>query len=140
MTLVLDAAPLVALADATEPRFDDLRAVRDGYEGALVLPAAVATEVDYLIGKRFGQRARRTFLSDLAAQRYSVVCLEAEDYTTVASLDARYADLDLGLADCSVVVLAERFKTKRLLSFDERHFRVVTPLQGGGFELLPADL
>ncbi len=140
MTLVLDAAPLVALADAAEPRFDDLRAVRDGYEGALVLPAPVTAEVDYLIGKRFGQRARRTFLSDLAAQRYDVACLEPEDYTTVATLDARYADLDLGLADCSLVVLAQRYKTCRLLSFDERHFRAVEPLQGGAFELLPADL
>lgn len=37
------------------------------------------------------------------------------------------------------MVLAERYKTRRLLSFDERHSRTVAPLQGGSFELLPAD-
>lgn len=139
MTLILDAAPLVALADAREPQLEALLKIREEEEGSLVLPAPVAAEVDYLLGVRFGEAARRAFLSDLAARRYDVACLEAGDYRTVAELDARYADLGLGLADCSILVLAERFGTWRLLSFDERHFRAVTPLQGGSFQLLPAD-
>ena len=139
MTLILDAAPLVALADAREPRLEALLKIRDEEEGSLVLSAPVAAEVDYLLGARFGEAARRAFLSDLAAQRYDVACLEAGDYRTVAELDARYADLGLGLADCSILVLAERSGTRRLLSFDERHFRAVAPLQGGSFQLLPAD-
>lgn len=139
MTLVLDAAPLVALADAKEPQLEALLRIRDEEEGRLVLPAPVAAEVDYLLGVRFGESARRAFLSDLAAQRYDVACLEAGDYRAVAELDARYSDLGLGLADCSIAVLAERYETQRLLSFDERHFRAVAPLQGGSFELLPAD-
>jgi predicted nucleic acid-binding protein len=140
VTLILDAAPLVALADAREPQLDALLKIRDEEEGRLVLPAQVAAEVDYLLGVRFGEAARRAFLSDLAAQRYDVACLEAGDYQAVAELDSRYSDLGLGLADCSIVVLAERYETRTLLSFDERHFRAVAPLQGGSFELLPADL
>jgi predicted nucleic acid-binding protein len=139
VTLVLDAAPLVALADAREPKLEALLRIRDEEEGQLVLPAPVAAEVDYLLGVRFGEAARRAFLSDLAAQRYDVACLEADDYRAVSELDIRYPDLGLGLADCSIMVLAERYKTRRLLSFDERHFRAVAPLQGGSFELLPAD-
>lgn len=140
MTLILDAAPLVALADAGEPQLEALLRIRNEEEGRLVLPAPVAAEVDYLLGVRFGEAARRAFLSDLAAQRYDVAPLEAGDYRTVAELDARYSDLGLGLADCSIMVLAERYETRRLFSFDERHFRAVTPLQAGSFELLPADL
>jgi predicted nucleic acid-binding protein len=139
VTLILDAAPLVALADAREPKLEALLRIRGEEEGPLVLPAPVASEVDYLLGVRFGEAARRAFLSDLAAHRYDVACLDAGDYRSVAELDARYADLGLGLADCSVVVLAERYETRRLFSFDERHFRAVAPLQGGAFELLPAD-
>lgn len=139
MTLVLDAAPLVALADAREPQLETLLRIRDEEEGQLVLPAPVAAEVDYLLGVRFGEAARRAFLSDLAARRYDVACLEADDYRAVSEFDIRYSDLGLGLADCSIAVLAERYETRRLLSFDERHFRAVAPLQGGSFELLPAD-
>jgi uncharacterized protein len=139
VTLVLDAAPLVALADTREPQLEALLRIRDKEEGQLVLPAPVAAEVDYLLGARFGEAARRAFLSDLAARRYDVACLEADDYRAVSELDIRYSDLGLGLADCSIMVLAERYETRRLLSFDERHFRAVAPLQGGSFELLPAD-
>jgi predicted nucleic acid-binding protein len=42
------------------------------------------------------------------------------------------------LADATpLVALAARLHTNRILPFDERHFRVVRPLQGGAFELLP---
>jgi predicted nucleic acid-binding protein len=35
--------------------------------------------------------------------------------------------------------VAHRYGTNRIVSFDERHFRAVTPLQGGAFTILPAD-
>lgn len=139
MTLVLDAAPLVALAN----RRDDLHAaVRDtvaGWAGPLVVPAPVSAEVDYLLGERLGRPARLAFLDDVAAGSVEVVGLEAAEYRAVRDLEDRYASLDLGLADCATVVLARRLGTRALLTFDERHFRTVTPLQGGVFTLLPAD-
>lgn len=52
---------------------------------------------------------------------------------------ARYRDLELGLADASLVVLANRWQTRRLLTLDKPAFRAVTRLQGGSFELLPSD-
>jgi len=68
-----------------------------------------------------------------------VVALEAAEYRAVRDLEDRYASLDLGLADCATVVLASRLGTRKLLTFDERHVRTFTPLQGGVFTLLPAD-
>jgi hypothetical protein len=43
-------------------------------------------------------------------------------------MDEQYGDLELGLADASVLVLAKRFRATRLLTFDERDFRAITPL------------
>lgn len=139
MTLVVDAAPVVALADAAEPRRQEILDVLHREPGSLVIPAPVSAEIDYLLGQRLGRRARRLFLADLAAGRFTVGCLEREDYGTIADLDARYEDLQLGLADCSLMVLAARYETERILTFDERHLRAVTPLQGGSFTLLPTD-
>jgi predicted nucleic acid-binding protein len=68
-----------------------------------------------------------------------VDALHREDYAMVVELKSRYADLQPGLADCALVVLADRHDTTRLLSFDERHFRTITPLAGGAFTILPAD-
>lgn len=44
-----------------------------------------------------------------------------------------------GLTDCSLAVLADRFRTHGLLTLDERGFRAVAPIQGGAFRLLLAD-
>jgi predicted nucleic acid-binding protein len=138
VTVVIDAAPLVALADRNDPRRSAVLESIRGESGDLVVPAPTTAEVDYLLGERYGRPARRAFLRDLAEGRYTVVCLEREDYATIQSLDDRYADLELGLADCAIVLLAHRFDTTRIVSFDERHFRTVTPLQGGAFTILPA--
>jgi predicted nucleic acid-binding protein len=75
----------------------------------------------------------------VASGRFLVEGLTADEHGTVARLDEQYADLDLGLADLSVVILAHRFRTRRLLTFHERDFRAVTPLSGGSFMLLPRD-
>ena len=139
MTVVIDAAPLVALADEREPRRAELLELLRSERGNLFIPAPVTAEIDYLLGQRFGPPAQRAFMADLAARRYESPGLDARDYEAALELDRRYADLNLGLADLSVAVIAQKLGTRRILSFDHRHFRVVRPLQGGTFTVLPAD-
>ena len=139
MTLVLDAAPLVALADRSDRMQERVQAVLRDEPGDLVIPAPVSAEVDYLLGRRVGRVARLAFLDDLSAGRFSVSCLTADDYALISHLERKYDDLDVGLADLSVVVVAGRFATQRLLTFDERHFRTLRSLSGEQFTLLPVD-
>ena len=139
MTLILDTAALVSLADAGEPRRDAVLGALHHEDGQLILPAPAAAEIDYLLGSRFAPGAREAFLTDLASGRFTVVCLELGDYATIVDLKRRYADLELGLVDSSVIILAARHRTRRILTFDERHFRAVTPLDGAAFTILPAD-
>jgi hypothetical protein len=139
LTLIIDAAPLVALGDAAEPQRDAILGILTREPGALVIPAPITAEVDYLLGQRLGHQARRAFLRDLAAGRFVVAALDRQDYSTVVELESRYADLGLGLADCALVIVADRYETVRLLSFDERHFRAVSPLSADAFTILPAD-
>ncbi|MBI4261250.1 MAG: PIN domain-containing protein [Actinobacteria bacterium] len=139
MTLLVDAAPLVALADRADPMRSAVEAVLRAERGALVVPAPVSAEADYLLGRRIGVAARQAFVDDCADGRFVVECLEQEEYGAVADVDRRYGSLHLGLADAAIVVLARRLRTRRILTFDERHFRAIRPLQGGAFAILPAD-
>jgi len=41
LTLLIDAGPLVALADPNEPRRDEIFKALEGEPGALVIPGAV---------------------------------------------------------------------------------------------------
>src|SRR5437879_3665906 len=51
----------------------------------------------------------------------------------------RYSDLNVGLADASIAVLAERYETRDVLTLDERHFRAIRPAPRRRFRILPAD-
>jgi uncharacterized protein len=139
VTLIIDAAPLVALGDSSDPLHSLVGDVLRGEPGKLVVPAPVSAEADYIIRHRGTAQAAKAFLRDVAAGRFLVEGLTKEEHALAARLDEQYADFELGLADASVVILARRFRTTRLLSFDERDFRAVTPLGGGYFTLLPRD-
>jgi uncharacterized protein len=139
VTLIVDAAPLVALGDSRDPLHARVGDVLRAEQGDLVVPAPVSAEADYLIRHRGTAKAARAFLRDVAAGRFLVEGLTPEEHALAARLDEQYAGLELGLADASVVILAKRFRTTRLMSFDERDFLAVTPLDGGHFTLLPRD-
>lgn len=103
-----------------------------------MVSAFTAAEADHLVLSRLGVDAELALLDDLAVT-YSVHGLDPSAIKQAKELCARYRDLELGLADASIVVLAEQWSTRTLATFDERHFRTVTALDGKPFTLLPAD-
>jgi predicted nucleic acid-binding protein len=58
VTLLVDAAPLVALADRRDPLRHAVREVLMAEQDALIIAAPVIAEVDYLLGQRIGRAAR----------------------------------------------------------------------------------
>lgn len=137
--LIVDAGALYAQADADEPQHAAVADVLRKEPGTLVTSQLVVAEADYLILRRLGLDVELAFLDDLASGTYVVDALTPPELAIARDIVGRYRDLELGLADASLVVLANRWQTRRLLTLDERAFRTVSPLQGGSFELLPAD-
>lgn len=108
-------------------------------EGPFVLSPFVLAELDYLLGKLAGVQATLALLAEVARGAYLLAPFEAADVARAHAVIRRHAALAVGLADASLVVLSERFGTRRLLTLDERHFRT---LRGAGrrpFVLLPSD-
>jgi hypothetical protein len=76
----------------------------------------------------------------VAAGAYHLAVMEAGDVEVAMRVVEQYRDLGVGLADASIVVLAARYETNRILTLDERHFRVLRPRRRGrAFRLLPQD-
>lgn len=139
MTLIVDAGALFAQADADDPEHEAVAALLEGERGPLVTSQVAVAEADYLILTRLGLDVELTFLDDLATGTFLVDCLDRGELGMARDLARSHRDLEIGLADASLVVLAARHRTNRIATFDERAFRAVTPLQGGAFEVLPAD-
>jgi len=111
----------------------------DGADDDLATTPLIIAEVDHLVGARGGPAALRALRADLAAGAYLVDWWPTAIASTV-SVAERYADTSLGLADASLVALAEHLGTINVATLDERHFRAVRPLAAGdAFTLLPAD-
>jgi PIN domain len=70
--------------------------------------------------------------------------LRVEQFTRPDSVHCRalllkYRDLDLGLADASVIAVAERLGVRWILTVDERDFRAVRSADGEAFVVVPRD-
>jgi uncharacterized protein len=137
--IVLDTSGLLAIVDADQRDHAAVHRAIATEPGPFLVSPFVLAELDYLLMTRLGVTAETDMLREVAAGVYDLVTFSIEDLVEAANLIERYQDLRIGLADASVAVIAARVQTTRLLTLDQRHFRVIKPLWGATFTLLPAD-
>src|SRR5215471_9391972 len=133
MAIVADSGAVYGLYDRRDASHARLRAAVETERDILVLPAAVLGEIDYLVRVRLGNAALLRFLEDIQEGAFLIEAVTLADLRRCSSLIARYHDLDLGLADASVVAVAERIGTDRILTVDLRDFRVIRSAHGKAF-------
>ena len=134
---VADTSGLLALFNRTEPEHEAVRSIVAELDEPLIVSPYVVAEVDYLVAHRVGVDAELAVLSELAGGGYELACLDAAELERASEVVARYRDQAIGIADASIVLLADRYRTRRVLTLDRRHFDVLRPLSGGRFSLLP---
>jgi len=137
VTALVDTSALIAYYDR---RSADHAAVVEAFQAApapLSLSPLVLAEFDFLITKYAGQQVALAALRELADTMH-IEEFHGADLRAAADVMSRYADLDIGLTDASIVVLAHRCRTERVLTLDRRHFAVVRPLSdAAAFTVLP---
>jgi predicted nucleic acid-binding protein len=137
--IVADTSGLLAAFGRDQRDHARARAAFESDPGPIVLSPYVLAELDYHLLKLRGIDGELHFLADVAAGAFELATFNQNDVARAVSVLAKYRDLRVGLADASLVVLAERYDTTRLLTLDERHFRAIRPLHADAFTLLPAD-
>lgn len=135
--MIADTSGLLALFNRTEPEHEAVRRLVAEIDEPLVVSPYVVAELDYLVATRVGVDAELAVLEELAGGAYNLTHLDAGELSRASDVIARYRDQPIGLADASIVVLADRFRTREILTLDHRHFDVLRPLSGGRFKLVP---
>lgn len=135
--IVADTSGLLALFNRAEPSHAVAVAAVRAQRDPLVVSPFVVAELDFLVAKRIGPAAAVAVVRELAGGAYLLPALDDGDLKVAADVMERFADLSIGVADASLVVLADRFVTRRVLTLDHRHFGVLRTLDGAPFELLP---
>jgi predicted nucleic acid-binding protein len=139
MAAIADSGAIYGLYNRSDRHHRALRATIAHEPGAILVPAAILSEVDYLLGAKLGVSAELDFLDDVLKGAFTLEPFTLADLRRSRELVDQYRSLDIGLADAAVVATAERLETRRILTVDERHFRVVRASDGKPFTLLPAD-
>lgn len=135
--LVCDTSGLVAYFDASDAHHADVSASIEADPGPFVVSPYVLAELDYLLATRRGVREELAALSELSGGAWDLPACDAADIRRAQNVIDRYQDQNIGLADASLVVLAARYRTDRLLTLDHRHFRVIRTVNGKPFTVLP---
>ena len=137
--IVLDTGGLYAALDANEGLHGRAVAALVAATPPRIVSPFVLAELDYLIASRVGHQAQMALMDEVTRGAYQLELFSSEDIGHAKRIMERYADLRIGLADASVVVLANRHRTLELLCTDERHFRALRGTGGKPFRLLPFD-
>jgi predicted nucleic acid-binding protein len=137
--ILVDTSAALQLASSTGSRHEDVVRVVEQLDGPFLLSPFVLAELDYMLIERHGQERQLALLGQVVEGAYELAEFGRGDVEAARGVMGRYADLRVGLADASIVVLAERHATTDLLSFDQRHFRAMSGPGGRPFRLLPDD-
>lgn len=135
--IIADTSGMLALFNTAEPRHRDVREVLAGSREPLVVSPYVVAELDYLVATRIGVEAELAVLRALSGPGYELAEIDAAHMAAAAEVIEQYADQKIGVADASLVVLARRHRTERILTLDRRHFDVLRTAEGRPFTLLP---
>jgi uncharacterized protein len=103
----------------------------------IILPTVVMVETTYLIQARLGHEAMRRFVQQLPASPLRLVAVELTDLPRIYEVLERYADLHLDFVDAANIAIAERLSIQKILTVDQRDFRVVKPNHCDYFEIVP---
>jgi predicted nucleic acid-binding protein len=135
--IILDTSGIIAAYNRKDPEHEASHDILAQTDEPLVVSPLVLAEVDYLATKYLGPAPALIVLTELE-RLTSVASFVNDDLRQAGKLLDHYLDMNIGLTDAANVVIAGRYKTTRLLTFDG-HYRAIRPLAGGdSFSVLPS--
>jgi len=137
--ILLDTSGVLAWIDRSQRQHRAVASFMRSAKPPFLLSPFVLAELDYLLATRVSAQAQRALLDEVGRGAYQLETFDAADIQRAGQILSQFDDLEVGLADASIVVLAERHGINQILTLDERHFRTLRAGDGQSFRLLPAD-
>jgi len=137
--ILLDTSGLLSALDESQRYHHECANLLGEASPPLLLSPFVLAELDYLLIRHIGRRAQVALLEEVARGAYQLEPFGAADVARAKEVVEQYADLEIGLADASIVVLAERHAVTEVLTLDQRHFRAMRIERRKRFKVLPFD-
>jgi len=135
--VVVDTSALLAFFDANEPQHDAVVEAIQSSRAPLIVSPYVIAELDYLVMTQHGVRAQRTILTEIAGGAWELASMDRARLADANRIVERFADIPVGVADASNVVLAEVYGTRAIVTLDRRHFTILRFDDGSRVDVRP---
>lgn len=120
---IVDSGPLIALFDLSDRYHQkakrSLEKYRQEVRGKLITTWPIITEVAYLLKEHVHFQAQLDFLKWIGLGGLEIFELVRHHLPKVIELQNRYADLDMDLADATLIVVAESLEINKVFSIDK---------------------
>jgi predicted nucleic acid-binding protein len=124
VSVVLDASAVVAIALRRDPCHESAVEVLETTDEDLVTSPLCLGEMDFVVPRRGGPAAQAVLWRNFADGAYQVRWWADALHETIAVAREHPR---IGLADASLVALADRLQTDRIFTFDQHFAGLVTP-------------
>jgi uncharacterized protein len=136
LIVLVDTSAIIAISDRRHILYNQFNKLMQSGDNVYIVPVAVATEACYILNNRFGPRFEINLIKEIIETNFILEPVAFEDLSRILELLIKYEDLNLGFADGSIVAIAERLKTNKILTLDRKHFDVVIPKGFDYFDIL----
>ncbi len=133
--ILVDAGPLVALADRTDAHHKSCLKALGGLRDPLGTVWPALTEAIYLVQR--WPVAQMELLNLVESGALRILPFGRDDMPRVKALMTKYRDLPMDLADAALVRVAEREGIRTIFTVDRRNFSLYRPLGLGRFKIIP---
>jgi len=137
MTALIDTGFMLAVLSRNDPHHAACRAVLETEPNPLV-SSAVLPELAYMIIRDLGYEPFVQFMRSLLNHPDKLISMTRADFARTTDVMEKYADSKIDFVDCAIVDMAERLNISRILTVDQRDFRILRPKHVPAFDLLPS--
>jgi predicted nucleic acid-binding protein len=137
MAYILDSGFLYARLNGKDFAHDAVSRVVLDINETVYFPVPAISEVTYLLQRDLGYHAVWEFIDELNETNIRLESPVPSDYTRAADVLRNYNDANIDFVDACIVAMAERLNIRKVLTIDQRHFRIFRPRHCDSFELLP---
>ena len=115
--VMVDSGPLIAYYDQSDPWHQRVKEFFHDCTSQFVTTDCCITEAMWLL--KAGFLVQNELLLDLSRGLYLSESLQATDFSRIAELNRKYADIPADFADLSLIAISERLDISSIVSLDK---------------------
>ncbi len=137
--IFFDTGAIYALIDKNDVNHKQAKELYKNLAGKEVLCTSlpVLTEAYLLIDARLGNYFANRLWKGICDGVLEILPVESEELKMALEIESKYGDIGFGFVDATCFALCEKYKIRRVFTYDKKHFSIYKPGFTDALELLP---